>query len=275
MLRKSGNSARYIDSLRNRNYSPNTIYSRGRAIIRFQRAMGIDPLEATEDQMIGWWTNLRLSPSSRAGELAAIRGYCRFAVKHRLIEADPTRLLDRPKLPRRVPRPIDEVALGLALTHALPDVLAILCLAAFCGLRAAEIAALEWSDIRKDTLLIHGKGDKERVVPLHLAAKAALDGLPGKRRGPVLRRRDYKGGSVPPHLISQWANRHLHSLGITETLHQLRHRFGTLTYQLSHGDIRMVQDLLGHASPVTTAGYSAWDQSRASLVTRLLPSPGV
>lgn len=275
MSPKSGAAARYTEHMRSRNFSATTIYSRGRAIIRFRRATGLDPLEATEDQMIGWWTNLKLSPSSRAGELAAIRGYCKWAVKHRLIEADPTRLLDRPKLPRRVPRPIDEVALGVALANALPDVLAILCLAAFCGLRAAEIAYLEWSDIRKDTLLIHGKGDKERVVPLHPVAKAALDSLPGSRRGPVIRRRDYKAGPVPPHLISQWANQHLHRLGITETLHQLRHRFGSLTYQLSHGDIRMVQDLLGHASPVTTAGYSAWDQSKASVVTRLLPSPGV
>lgn len=275
MLRKSGAQAQYIEHMRTRNFSPNTIYSRGRALIRFQRATGVDPLEATEDRMIGWWTALRLSPSSRAGELAAIRGYCRWAQKHGLIETDPTRLIDRPRLARRVPRPINELALGIALSNALPDVLAILCLAAFCGLRAAEIAGLEWPDIRRDTILVHGKGDRERVVPTHPMVKEALDRLPGKRRGPVIRRRDFQGGAVPPHLVSHWANGHLHSLGISETLHQLRHRFGSLTYQLSNGDIRMVQDLMGHASPATTAGYTAWDVSKASVVTRLLPNPSI
>jgi integrase/recombinase XerC len=225
--------------------------------------------------MVKWWGNLKLSASSKAGELAAIRGYCKWAVKHGIIEADPTRLIDRPRLPRRVPRPIEEATLAVALTHAPRDILVILCLAAFCGLRAGEISALEWSDVRRDTLLLHGKGDKERIVPLHPLAKAALDNLPGKRRGPVLQRRDYQSGPVPPHRISQWANKYLHDNGITETLHQLRHRYGSLCYQLSNGDIRMVQDLMGHASPVTTAGYAAWDQSKASKVTRLLPDPTV
>lgn len=275
MLRKSGAGTRYLNSLRNRNYSPNTIYSRGRAIVRFQRATGLDPLEATEEQVGRWWSNLKLSPSSRAGELAAIRGYCKWAVKHGLIETDPTRLIDRPRLPRRVPRPIEESALASALSRAPRDVRVILCLAAFCGLRAGEISALEWSDVHRDVLLLHGKGGRERVVPMHPAVQAALDALPGKKRGPVLRRRDYRPGLVAPHRISQWANEFLHDLGIRETLHQLRHRYGSLTYQLSNGDLRMVQELLGHASPVTTAGYAAWDQSKAERVTRLLPNPSV
>lgn len=275
MLPTSGPTARYIDSLRSRNYSANTVYSRGRALIRFQRATGLDPLEATEDQMIGWWTSLRLSPSSRAGELAAIRGYCKWAAKHRLIETDPTRLLDRPRIPRRVPRPIEEGCLAIAMVAAPSDILAIICLAAFCGLRAAEISQLEWCDVRRETLLVHGKGNKERVVPMHPVAKAALDALPGRHRGPVLTRRDGQMGAPPPHLISQWTNRFLHERGIPETLHQLRHRYGSLTYQLSQGDIRMVQDLMGHSSPVTTAGYAAWDQSKAEKVTRLLPNPSI
>lgn len=262
-----------MDSLRSSNYSPNTIYSRGRALVRFRRATGSDPLTVTEDQMIGWWTNLKLSPSSRACELAAIRGYCKWAVKHGLIETDPTRLIDRPRLPRRVPRPIEEASLAMALAHAPRDVLVILCLAAFCGLRAGEISALQWSEVRPETLLLHGKGNKERIVPLHPLSKQALEQLPGRHRGFVLERRDRNGGPVPPHLVSQWANRYLHGLGISDTLHQFRHRFGTLTYQLSNGDLRMVQDLLGHASPTTTAGYAMWDTRRAAFVTSQLPTP--
>lgn len=268
---KNGSAASYLQHLRTCNYSPATVYSRERAIVRFRFATGLDALDCDEHRIVGWWTSLRLSPSSRAGELAAIRGYCKWAVKHGLIETDPTRLIDRPRLPRRVPRPIGEAALTLAIAGAPCDVLAILALAAFCGLRACEIAALEWSDVGRDSLLLHGKGAKERVVPLHPVVTDALHHLPMPHRGPVLRRRDGSPGRVLPHRISQWANTYLHSHGIGETLHQLRHRYGSLTYQLSGGDIRMVQDLMGHASPVTTAGYSAWDVSKARDVVDRLP----
>lgn len=273
MIPTSGPAAKYIDSLRSSNYSPNTIYSRGRAIVRFRLATGLDPLEIDQDRMIGWWTSLHLSPSSRAGELAAIRGYCKWAVKHDLIVNDPTRLIDRPRIPRRVPRPIDEQALGEAMGAAPTDVLIILTLAAFCGLRAMEISGLEWSDVRRSSLLLHGKGSKERVVPLHPLAAEAMNRLTGRHRGPVLTRRNGQPGRVPPHLICLWANTHLHGLGFPETLHQLRHRFGSQMYQLSNGDIRMVQDLLGHSSPVTTALYSAWDVKQATVVMSRLPTP--
>lgn len=77
-----------------------------------------------------------------------------------------------------------------------------------------------------------------------------------QHRGPVIRRRDGRPGPAKPHSVSQRTNAFLHSIGITETLHQLRHRFGTTTYQAVR-DIRAVQELLGHASPTTTAIYAA------------------
>jgi integrase/recombinase XerC len=271
MLPTSGHSTRYITFLRSLNYADSTVYSRGRAIIRFRLTTGIDPLDIDEHRMIGWWIGLRTTPSSRAGELAAIRGYCRWAVRHGVIEVDPTRLIDRPRLARRVPRPIDEVSLAHAIRTARRDVRAILCLAAFCGLRACEVSALEWSEVRGDTLLLHGKGNKERLVPLHQIAADALTRLPGGRRGMVFQRRDGNLGPVPPHLVCQWSNTHLHELGIAETLHQLRHRYGTFVFRLSK-DLRLTQELMGHASPVTTAGYAAWDQSQAAVIISQLPT---
>lgn len=267
-----GLAARYLDSLRHANYSEATIYGRGRVIIRFRRATGIDPLEASEDQMIGWFAELGLTPASRAVALSVVRSYCRWAVRHRHIAEDPTRLLDRPRIPRRYPRPIDEVSLSRAIMSAPTDVRVILCLAAFGGLRACEISRLTWSDVKKDVLILHGKGSKERIIPGHPAISDALHALPGKRKGYILQRRDYEGGLVKPHLVSQWANKHLHSMGIPETLHQLRHRYATQVYQLSR-DIRLTQDLMGHASPDTTALYSAWEKSQAAVVVALLPSP--
>ena len=266
---------RYLVACRQRGYSETTIYGRRRIIARYVSVTGSDPLEATEDTMIGWWSGLRLASSSRRQALQAIRGYCRWAMRHRLIESDPTILIDAPRLPQRLPRPIDEDLLGVAMSAALPDVRVILCLAAFCGLRACEISRMTWADIRQDkTLIVNGKGNKERIVPMPPVVFDALNGLPSMRRkGPVIGRRDGVPGPLKPHMVSHRANHHLHDLGIPETLHQLRHRFGTLVYQSSGCDIRLTQNLMGHASPDTTAGYAAFDQTKARPVIDALPVP--
>lgn len=234
----------------------------------------MDPLEATVDEMIGWWTGLKVSPSGRVHELNHIRGYCRWALRFGYTAADPTRLLDRPMMPRRLPRPIDEDLLQRALQDAPRDVRLIFTLAAYAGLRAGEISRLEWLDIRQKTLLIRGKGSRERIVPIHLLVRQALMAMPGRRRGRVLQRRDGDAGPVPPHLVSHWANNYLHDIaGVSETLHQLRHRFGTQIYQLSQ-DLRLTQDLLGHATPTMTALYAMWDVTRAEPVVNQLPGDG-
>jgi integrase len=119
---------------------------------------------------------------------------------------------------------------------------------------------LEWSEVgivdRQPLLRVtEGKGGHMRVVPLSSALAATLKGLP-HRRGPVIPRADGRPGPNRAHRISQTANDFLHQMGIVETLHQCRHRFATSAYQACQ-DIRAVQDLLGHASPTTTAIYAA------------------
>jgi len=74
-------------------------------------------------------------------------------------------------------------------------------------------------------------------------------------------------------VISHVANRHLAECGAGCTLHQLRHRFGSVLYQQTR-DLRMVQELLGHADPATTAGYAAWDRAAAAGAVAALPAPG-
>jgi hypothetical protein len=86
------------------------------------------------------------------------------------------------------------------------------------------------------------------------------------KRGYLFLRRDGERGPNTPSMLSELANDHLHACGIPATLHQLRHRFGSRAYQGSH-DLRLVQELLGHASPEMTAGYAAYDNAAA------LPGP--
>ena len=70
---------------------------------------------------------------------------------------------------------------------------------------------------------------------------------------------------------SQVANQHLHAVGLPVTLHQLRHRFATATLETSRGNLRLVQDLLGHEDPKTTAIYTKWRRSDAVAAVTALP----
>jgi integrase len=109
-----------------------------------------------------------------------------------------------------------------------------------------------------------GKGSKDRVVPMADLVVDELRGfLGGRARGFVIGRLDGIPGQCPEYRVSQVANRFLHDHGIPETLHQLRHRFGTTLYRRSR-DLRLVQEVLGHASPVTTAGYAAFAPEQAA-----------
>ena len=88
----------------------------------------------------------------------------------------------------------------------------------------------------------------------------------------MFRRHDGQSGPNTPHTVSRLSNEHLHACGLPATLHQLRHRFGTETYRYKR-DLRMVQDLLGHADPATTAGYAAYLNVDAAAAVEHLPSP--
>ena len=134
---------------------------------------------------------------------------------------------------------------------------AILALSAFAGLRAGEIAALDWSDVnlsRKTILVRKGKGTKYRVVGASAPAREALEALP-HRTGVVIPRRDRQLGPNDPHQISKRATALLGGRAAGFTLHQLRHRFATVAYRGTH-DLRAVQEALGHESPKTTALYA-------------------
>jgi integrase/recombinase XerC len=152
-------------------------------------------------------------------------------------------------------------------------------LAGWAGLRAIEIARLRRENVL-DTwapavlLIADGatKGHGERLVPLSVFVLGELRPiLPA--RGWVFLRFDGRPGPNTPATISHLANQHLHDCGIAATLHQLRHRFATQAYQAAGGDLRLVQELLGHTTPATTAGYAAYDQAAAAVAVEAIPAP--
>lgn len=214
---------------------------------------------ANEAQLGRWYAGLKMTAEARACELSHIRSFYQWALLEELIDVNPTRRLVRPRLQRRVPRPISERDLAKVLELAPDRVRPWLYLAAYEGLRACEIANLRREDILDTAvppmlIVTDGKGGKQRLLPLSPVVVAALSPMPA--RGWMFLREDGQPGPNAPWRVSQAANTVLHRLGIRATLHQLRHRFATKVYANSR-DIRVTQELMGHANVSTTAGYAA------------------
>jgi integrase len=251
-------------------YITTTSYTLG----RLERDLGI-PLEtATEEQLADWYAELTLTlnPQTRGVYLAHVTRFYGWLVLERIRVDDPTIRLPRPKNKRGMPRPISDTSLRLALKSASSKVRPFLLLSAYAGLRAGEIAGLHAEDVQRESdppvlIVRDGKGGKQRVVPLHPLVVAELEHLP--QSGPLFLNR--WGDQIAPNSVSARVGRHLESLGLTECLHQCRHYFATSVYRQSL-DLRLTQELCGHADPSTTARYAAWAPEKAAAVVSALPA---
>jgi len=211
------------------------------------------------------------SASTRLARIAWLQGFSGWLLKEGAIPKDPTEDLERPKLPQRVPKPVDatvtDAALALPLTPAEAIALGLLYLG---GLRRSEVASLPKAAVTLNgdggMIRIIGKGNKERCVPIgeKLAPmlKAWLthpESRPGERLIPGMHRTR----------INALCQRVGRQLGVRLTPHTLRHSFAT--HLLERGvDIRTVQELLGHASLNTTQLYTkVTDQRKKDAVNRL------
>lgn len=257
------------------NRRPTTITARRRALQRLARHFApADPMTLTCEQLATWQSTRVLTPIAMSCEVAHIRSFYAWAVDHSHLDAAPTRLLVSPHVLRGVPRPMSEAKVADAVLNAPPRVRAMLVLASWAGLRACEIAGLQRGDVHDQAdppvMVVTGKGGKARVVPLSAFVLDELHryGLPV--RGSVFPRGDGQPGPNRAGRISDLCNDYLRSIGIPDTFHSLRHRFGTQLYQGTQ-DIRLVQDMLGHSNPSTTALYAAWDREKAADAVARLP----
>ncbi|MFS0733323.1 site-specific tyrosine recombinase XerD [Microbacterium sp. 1P10UB] len=217
--------------------------------------------------------------SSLARLQSSIRGLHRFLTREGLATDDPTGRLRPPKAPQRLPKAltIEQVeqlldAAGPAPADAAPgDLLglrdrALLELLYATGARVSEIVQLDVDDVAHgDVLRVRGKGSKERIVPVGSYARAAIDAYATRAR-PELSRR----GTATPRLFlgargaplsrqSAWliivAAAERAGLTAHVSPHTLRHSFATHLLQ-GGADVRVVQELLGHASVATTQIYT-------------------
>jgi integrase len=227
--------------------------------------------DITLDDLDRWQTEAlatRTTGRSRNTVVSHVREFYRWC--HAVEEAtsdDRGRRLVRARQARLVPRPIRDRSLTAALATAPPRVRPMLYLAAYEGLRACEIANLRREDVLDGddppSIVVLGKGNKERVLPLSAPVLVELQrhGMP--RRGPIFMMRDARGRStnrpITAHRVSAACNAYLAEVGAGASLHQLRHFFGSALYRASR-DLRLVQEAMGHSSPATTAVYAAFDQ---------------
>jgi integrase/recombinase XerC len=234
---------------------------------------------ATAADLMAWRRGLTITDDAVIHYVSHAREFYRWLVREGRRNDNPAEDLPVPKQRKRLPRPIGDEDLAYAVATAGERVRPWLILAAWCGLRAKEIALLKWEsvlDTAEPPLILVAtdatKGTRERAVPLHPFAAQELASLTGRRSGYVFRRHDGRPGHNQPWLVSMLANEHLHACGSPATLHQLRHWFGTNTYRAKR-DLRVVQELMGHESPNTTAGYAAFDRAEAVDAVNALPVP--
>lgn len=249
-------------SMRRRECSPNTVYAFRLRLQALATHVDRPFADVTPRQIEAFIDAKDLGPKARYGWISTISVFYRWAmVAHpKVITADPTITLERPKLRQGLPRPIPDGDIALALETAAEPVRTWITLGGWAGLRCMEIAGLQHEDVLIDDglLLVRGKGRSERLVPIH---PRVLDVLPrGGKLGPMFQQAD--GRVYSPQKVSQMINAHFRSLGMGWTAHQLRHRFATRVHDAS-GDLLVTQALLGHASPTTTAIYAKFSSPRA------------
>jgi integrase len=208
---------------------------------------------------------LGISAASRRNYLSHYHAFYSWAVKAEYTTAVPTLGIVRPKLRKYLPRPIPNEELIRAIDSAPDSVRCYLTLMAYQGLRCQEVAGLEGQDVDRTMGLLHvrhGKGGKERSLPLHPRVATVLP----SGSGPLFHLKN--GKQTKPHNVSHAVNRFLHGLEISSTAHTLRHAFATQSYRASR-DIILVQNLMGHSSPATTGIYASADPKGAAVVQGL------
>ena len=210
-----------------------------------------------------------LSPKSLQRRLSACRSFFQWLLKHGRIAANPTAGIRAPKAPRKLPQvlDVDEAVHLVELPTDAPLGLrdrAMLELFYSSGLRLSELCALRWRDLdlAEGLVSVLGKGSKQRVVPVGSHAARALQAWRAESNGaaekPVFPGRG--GAPITPRAVQIRLRQLAQRQGLFKRVHPhlLRHSFASHVLE-SSGDLRGVQELLGHADIATTQIYTHLD----------------
>lgn len=247
---------RFSAHQRYRNLSVNTIRRRRDCLQTFQRFIDPLPLERARDTDIEEFLSSRVAPRTKHAYRSDLRVFYAWLTDREIIERSPADKVPSIKVPKSLPRPLGQDDALAALSYGSRRVRRMVALAFFAGLRCHEIAGLHaedvWMHVQAPVIVVrHGKGGKDRTVPMHPQLIDLMRDLPPS--GPVFPSRSRP--TVHPYSVSRRVREHLLELGIDGTAHQLRHSFGTELARVTGGNLVMVATFMGHESTNTTMGY--------------------
>lgn len=247
----------WTDTLKAAGLSAQTIKSRRYKMVHLAALLiPSGPEDVTTEQIVQAFARQQWKPETRKAYRNTISSFFRWLHKSGRRADDPSLDVPRVKKPHAHPRPCPDRYIAVAMEMATSSERLMIRLGAECGLRRGEIAAVHSDDVVADSagrsLIVRGKGDKQRIVPLPddlaciiMDARGYL--FPGQFGGHV--EESYIGDHISRLLPDGYA------------AHTLRHRFATTAYAATH-DLFVVAELLGHESVETTEHYVAMPDGR-------------
>ena len=258
----------WTDTLKAAGLSAQTIKSRRYKMAHLAALlMPSGPEDVTTEQIVQAFARQQWKPETRKAYRNTISSFFRWLHKSGRRADDPSLDVPRVKKPHAHPRPCPDRYITAAMQKATPSEKLMVRLGAECGLRRGEIARAHSDDVVADSaghsLIVRGKGDKQRIVP-----------LPDDLANTVMETKGYLfpgrfGGHVEESYIGDHISRLLPD---GYAAHTLRHRFATTAYAATH-DLFVVAELLGHESVETTEHYVAMPDGRlreATAAVRLI-----
>lgn len=247
----------WTDTLKAAGLSAQTIKSRRYKMMHLAALlMPSGPEDVTTEQIVQVFARQQWKPETRKAYRNTISSFFRWLHKSCRRSDDPSLDVPRVKKPHAHPRPCPDRYIAAAMEMATSSERLMIRLGAECGLRRGEIARVHSDDVVADSagrsLIVRGKGDKQRIVP-----------LPDDLAGIIMDARGYLfpgrfGGHVEESYIGDHISRLLPD---GYAAHTLRHRFATTAYAATH-DLFVVAELLGHESVETTEHYVAMPDGR-------------
>lgn len=247
----------WTDTLKAAGLSAQTIKSRRYKMVHLAALlMPSGPEDVTTEQIVQVFARQQWKPETRKAYRNTISSFFRWLHKSGRRSDDPSLDVPRVKKPHAHPRPCPDRYIAAAMEMATTSERLMIRLGAEFGLRRGEIARVHSDDVVADnagrSLIVRGKGDKQRIVP-----------LPDDLAGIIMDARGYLfpgrfGGHVEESYIGDHISRLLPD---GYAAHTLRHRFATTAYAATH-DLFVVAELLGHESVETTEHYVAMPDGR-------------
>ena len=246
-----------------------------------EKNIGLEEIESIKisefRSFLTYRRNSEISSNSIARNISALKSFFRFLIKNNKIKESSVFNLKSPKLKKSIPRPIN-VDLAIQIIKQAEEIedekwiglrnKAILVLLYGCGLRISEALSLNYDDIQnEDHILIKGKGEKERIVPMMPYIKKGIENYLEACPKEIISGEALFIGKrfsrLSPRIIQYALEKIRTALSLPETAtpHALRHSFATHLLD-SGGDLRTIQELLGHSSLSTTQKYTKVETSK-------------